>query len=155
MKKSLVAVAAICLVTLARAGSGGFLHELPAGTAFRQSLRVEFPPAVTKTLLQDGAVLESWDALDARRPYCILEARSVTADQPTVLEPASEHVVEFVDHKWVDLPYGAGYATSFRFKAGVLAGLSCLKPSVYADDYLTMADFAAVAGEFLAPVKGR
>lgn len=155
MKEFPFAVAVLWLAASAWAGSGGFLHELPVGTTFLQGLRVELPPAVTKGLLQAGRLFGSWDSLDARRPYCVLEARSVTADQPTVFEPASEHVVEFVDHKWVDLPYGAAYGTSFRFQEGVLAGMSCFKPSVYADDYLTMLDFSVVAGSIVAPVQER
>lgn len=155
MKRVPFAVAALGLAASAWAGLGGFLHELPAGTIFRQGVRVEFPPAVTKGLLQDGRVFGSWDSLDTRRPYCVLDARSVTAEQPTVIEPASGHVVDFVDHKWVDLPYGAAYGTSFRFQEGVLAGMFCFKPSVYADDYLTMADFEAVAGSIVVPVQGR
>jgi hypothetical protein len=116
---------------------------------FRQVEAVAFPPAITKVVLQDGRVTGGWDSVDTRRPYCVLEARSVLADRSTLVEAGSAHEVEFVDHKWIDLPYGAAYATSMQFKTGELKTVTCLKPSVYADDYMTWDEFVEAAGGIL------
>jgi len=154
MKRSSFVVAVAALSLAASAWAGGLnLHDMQEGESFRQARRVEFPPAVTKVLLQDGRATESWDVVDTRRAYCILEARSVRADRPTVLAVGLEHEIEFVDHKWLDLPYGAAYATSFHYEGSALKGMTCLKPSIYADDYMTLAEFMAVAGGFLVPVR--
>ena len=155
MKRSsfvVVAVAALSLAASAWAG-GLNLHDMREGESFRQGRMVEFPPAVTKVLLQDGRVTEGWDVVDTRRAYCILEASSVRADRPTVLAAGLEHEIEFVDHKWLDLPYGAAYATSFHYKGSALEGMTCLKPSIYADDYMTLAEFMALAGGVLVPLR--
>lgn len=150
-------LAAVAVLAAASAWAGGWhLHEFSPGQAFRLLQTVEFPPAVTKVVLQDRRIADGWDGVDTQRPYCILEARTVTADQPTLLEADMvEHEFEFVDHKWLDLPYGAAYATSFKFKEGNLKDMTCLKPSIYAEDYMTWVDFQDVAGGILISVAGR